>query len=122
MKKYKRVMIYALFSVAYAIFFSLLTESFLVFLNDFFGTAVGFGDMVSFWKTTIICSVLGFFALLVLILLLFLNIKYSERLNCTKAKLIVQSICIFVLYVPMMNAWIQVFDCLLDALVNKNWI
>ncbi len=111
MKIIRNFIIYPFFTIAYAFFFSLGTTCMLAFLSSFFGNAF-FGTLSSFLKDAIFCFVFGFFALAALIFLFFINIKYAKRLNYTKPKWIVQFICVFILYVPMMNCWLYVFDYL----------
>lgn len=117
MKKLAKKLIYPLFTAAYAAFFSLGMTC----LFHLFGIALGIaldGNAVarSYPRFIPFCIILGLFALAAIILLVFLNVKYSKKWNYTKTAVVLQSICAFVLSVPMLQGWLLLFEYLENAL------
>ena len=117
MKKPLNLISYSLFTVSYAGFFSLGMTCLLNLLAEAFGSAL-FGESAieEFPRFIPFCLLVGLFCLIALIFLVILNINFSEKLNYRKRTWIVQSICAFVLSVPLLKVWEMLFDFLQKAL------
>ena len=114
MKKTTKIISHLFFNISYIVFLSLAMESLLQFLG------CGFGVSVDSTKSNIelyprfipFCIAVGLFALLVLGLLAFFNIKHSEKLGYTKRLWIFQLVSVFVLSIPATEIWRMIFELL----------
>lgn len=106
MKKSLNFVFYSLFTAFYAIFFSLG----LACLLQLFGVALGVtidGSAVirQYPRLIPFCLIVGVICLVALIALVFLNAKFSKKLNYTKTVWIIQFVCAFVISIPMIKVW-----------------
>ena len=117
MKKVSHLIQYSLFTVSYAGFFSLGMMCLLNLLGMAFSISLdGPSAIEEFPRFTFFCILVGLFCLIALIFLVILNINFSEKLNYRKRTWIIQSICAFVLSVPLLKIWEMLFDFLQKAL------
>ncbi len=116
MKKPLNVISYSLFTLFYAGLFSLGMMCLLNLLAEAFGSALFDESAIEeFPRFTFFCILVGLFCLIALIFLVILNINFSEKLNYRKRTWIVQSICAFVLSIPLLKIWEMLFDFLQKA-------
>ena len=112
---YARLFMPPIFTISYALFLSLGVEA----LLTYFGLGFGIGpdsDVPSgielYPRLMPFCLVLAIVALIAFVVILLLNIKYSEKASYTRAIWIIQSVCAFVISIPMMKAWEMLFEVL----------
>ena len=96
--------------LANAAFLGLGMECLLNLLSLFM--AISLDSAVKYPRFVPFCVVLGIVALLGLIAMLILNIKFSEKLNFTKTIWIFEYIFALVLSIPMIKLWEMLFDFL----------
>ena len=110
MKKYFLAII---FVIAYATFLSIGLECLLNLLGLSMAIALDGGAVTKQYPRFIpFCIAVGLFALLVLGLLAFFNIKHSEKLGYTKRLWIFQLVSVFVLSIPATEIWRMIFELL----------
>ena len=108
---------YFLFTLFYAGFFSLGMMCLLNLLAEAFGSALPNESAIDeFPKFILFYILVGLFSLVALVFLAILNIKFSDKLNYGKRTWIIQSICAFVLSIPLLKVWELLFDFLQKAL------
>lgn len=113
MKKSLNFVFYSLFTAFYAIFFSLG----LVCLWQLFGVALGVaidGSAVirQYPRLIPFCLIVGVICLVALIALVFLNAKFSKKLDYTRNVWIIQFACAAIVSVPMIMLWARLFEFL----------
>ncbi len=102
MKKITKLLVCLLFTASYAALMSLAMSCFMQLPSIAFSSSwVG----ESYPRLTFFCYAVPIVALLVLIGLLILNIKLSDRLSYTNDTWIVCSVCAFVISIPMIQPW-----------------
>ena len=110
-KKPIKIVAYLLFVIAYAAFLSIGMECLLNLLGISMGIALDGNSVVNQYPRFIpFCVVVGFLALVALVLLVILNIKASEKLDYTKRVWYIQSIFAFVISIPMIKLWEMLFE------------
>ena len=112
---YAKFFLPPIFTISYALFLSLGVEA----LLTYFGLGFGIGpdsDVPSgielYPRLMPFCLVLCIVCLIVLGLILILNIKFSEKASYTRTIWIIQSVCAFVISIPMMKQWEMLFEVL----------
>ena len=112
---YAKFFLPPIFTIFYALFLSLGVEA----LLTYFGLGFGMGpdsDVPSgielYPRLMPFCLVLCIVAFIMLGVVLLLNIKCSEKASYTRAIWIIQSVCAFVISIPMMKAWEMLFEVL----------
>ena len=112
---YAKFFLPPIFTISYALFLSLGVEA----LLTYFGLGLGMGpdsDVPSgielYPKLMPFCLVLAIVALIAFVVILLLNIKCSEKASYTRTIWRIQSVCAFVISIPMMKAWEMLFEVL----------
>ncbi len=111
----KRIQIAAslLFIIAYASFLSVGMECLLHLLSISMGIALdGKSPASQYPRFFPFCVVVGFLALVALVLLVILNVKMAERLEYTKRVWCIQSVLAFAVSIPMIKLWELLFEYL----------
>ena len=112
-KKPIKILAYLLFTMAYAAFLSLGMECMLNLLSFIMSMGIpSDGPANPFPRFIPFCIVVGFLALVALVLLVILNIKASKKLDYTERVWCIQSILAFVVSLPMIKLWEILFDYL----------
>lgn len=106
MKKSLNFVFYSLFTAIYACFFSLGVACLLQLLGVALGVALDGQTVIRQYPRLIpFCFIVGIICLIALIVLAFLNAKFSKKLNYTKTVWIIQFVCAFVISIPMIKVW-----------------
>jgi len=104
------------FAVAYAMVFSFGMECLLNLLGVFFSISLDGGSVTEQYPRFIpFCFFFGFFALVMLALLFFINLKAAEHVGFSKTLWRVELILAFILSIPMLKPWEMLFDFLQNA-------
>lgn len=115
-KKLIQIVAYLLFIIVYAAFLSIGMECLLNLLGIFMGISLdGKSPANQYPRFIPFCVVVGFLALVALVLLVILNIKVSERLDYTKRVWCIQSILAFFVSIPMIKLWEMLFEYMQKA-------
>ncbi len=98
------------FTITYSIFLSLGMECLLNLLGAAMAVSLDGKSVIDQYPRFIpFCLGVGFLSLIAIIIVLILNIKKSEKLGYTKAVWIAQSICSFIISLPMIKGWELLF-------------
>lgn len=112
----KRILLATLFTISYAIVFSIGIECLLNLLSVCFAISLDGRPIVEQYPRFIpFCVIIGFIALAAIVLIFVVNIKASERLGFTKSTWCVQMISAFAISIPMIRLWEMLFDFLQKA-------
>ena len=110
MKTSSKFVLYSLFTAAYACFFSLGAACLLQLLGVALGAALDGRAVIRQYPRMIpFCLIVGLVCLTALIVLAFLNVKFSKKLNYTGCVWIIQSTCAAVVSIPMIMLWERLF-------------
>ena len=113
MKTSSKFVLYSLFTAAYACFFSLGTACLWQLFGVALGVAIDGRAVIRQYPRMIpFCLIVGLVCLTALIVLAFLNAKFSKRLDYTARVWIIQFICAFAASIPMIMLWERVFEFL----------
>ena len=100
MKRTSKIVLYCLFTVLYALLFSLFLECFIEALP--FGFSV---PMDRHPRLAAFCFVSVFLAVVGIALLVFFSVKYSDKLCFNKQVFALQSFCAVVFSFPLIELW-----------------
>ena len=110
MKKTIKIVAYFLFVIAYASALSIGMECLLNLFGISMGIALDSNTVNQYPRFIPFCVVVGFLALVSLLLIVILNIKVSEKLRYTKRSWFIQSVLAFVVSIPMIKLWEMLFE------------
>lgn len=109
MKKSSKIILHCLLTLLYAVLLGLLLQCVIYTLPlDIFAGFVYYPYLMSF------CCAAGILALAGIVLLVFLEIKYSDKLSSTLQVFIGKIFCAVLLSLPMIKLWEMLFDVLRD--------
>ncbi len=115
-KKLIKIVACLLLIIAYAVFLSIGTECLLSLLSIYMSISLDGESVANQYPRFIpFCVVVGFLALVALVLLVILTIKVSEKLDYTKRVWYIQSIFAFVVSIPMIKLWEMLFEYMQKA-------
>jgi len=113
MKKSNKIILPVFFILFYVLFLSIGMSCLLAILGMALGASLdGKATLSLYPKFWPFCFLVGLFALIALIVLLALNIKFSHRLGYKKLTWLFQLVCAFFLSFPMIWVWDAVFEFL----------
>jgi hypothetical protein len=106
----KKTIFYVIFTISYASILSLGAECLLNLLSVTMAISLDGGAITDKYPRFIpFCLIVGVVTLILLISLIALNVKFSNKLKYCKNIWIAQSICAFLISVPMIGAWELLF-------------
>ena len=113
MKNSSKFVLYSLFTAAYACFFSLGVACLLQLFGVALGVAIDGSAVIRQYPRLIpFCLIVGVICLVALIALVFLNAKFSKKLNYTRRVWIIQFVCAFAASIPLIKVWAITFEFL----------
>jgi len=106
-----KIPVFFLFIIIFAALLSLGMECLLILLCISMGIALDSSAPVNQYPRFLpFCIIVGFLVLVSLVLLVFVNIKVSKKINYTKRTWWVQSVLAFFVSIPMIKLWEMLFD------------
>ena len=102
---------YTLFTLGYAIVFSVGVECFLNILSFCCSVSLDSPSVAERYpRFFAFCLVVGLVALVALLGILLLNVTFSEKLKYSRGVWVIQFVCAFIISVPLLKLWKMCFQ------------